>query len=452
MYRIDPAAEFQEQFSRSVQLASVQEVLSDQEIELVCRTLGYTWRDRIFPPSVTVRSMIFRSLHPNRSIRMMLKDLFALDDRLQTIPAGASWCEARSRLPEELWDRLIDRSTERLNSLAPNPRRYHGRAVYIGDGSTLSMPDEPELVEAFGYADTKHGPSRFPVLRITFVTHAGSQAACAYRLGPYRTGEDAQLHAIWHKIPSGAIFLCDRKFSSFYNLSKLGQRDIGAISELHQRRDPQKLIAAGRKIGRDEWIVPLDLAPQLRKRYADPSLPEELPVRLIRVRYRHGKKRCEKWLVTTLLDRNGYSRASIIRLYRRRWGIETRIGSLKTTLEISVLRSKTVKGIEYEVAATVLAHNVVWTLIHQAAKQTHTPADRISFLGAIDTIVAFSPRLRMASPVERDGLYQRMLNDIGNDINPYRPDRVEPRLVKRDRRRYGFLKVPREQARQECLS
>lgn len=452
MCDIDTSAEFQQQFCRSVQLASVQEVLTDQEIESVCRTLGYTWRDRIFPPSVTVRSMIFRSLHPNKSIRMMLKDLFALDDRLETVPAGASWCEARSRLPQELWMRLLERSTERLNSLAPKQGRYHGRPVYIGDGSTLSMPDEPELVEVFGYAPTKHGPSRFPVGRITFLTHAGSQAACVYRLGPYRTGENAQLHAMWHKIPSGAIFLCDRKFSSFYDLSKLVQRDIGVISELHQRRDPQKLIAAGRKIGRDEWIVPLELGPQLRKQYADPSLPEELPVRLIRVRYRRGKKRCEKWLVTTLLDRKRYSRSSIIRLYRRRWGIETRIGSLKTTLEMSVLRSKTVKGIEYEVAATVLAHNVVWTLIHQAAKQTDTPADRISFLGAIDTIVAFSPRLRMASPRERARLYGRMLNDIGNDTNPYRPDRVEPRLVKRDTRRYGFLKVPREQARRECLS
>jgi hypothetical protein len=38
---------------------------------------------------------------------------------------------------------------------------------------------------------------------------------------------------------------------------------------------------------------------------------------------------------------------------------------------MNVLQSKKAKNVYYEVAATVLAHNLVWTLIHQAAQLTN---------------------------------------------------------------------------------
>lgn len=450
MYRIDPSPKSDKQFSRSVQMAALQELLTDEEIDIVCRQLGHKWRKRVFTPPVTVLSMVYRRLHPDKSIRATLADMAAGDDRIEQAPADTSWCEARSRLPEGLWARLIDDSTRRLEDLAGQEYLYFGRSVYLVDGSTVSMPDTLELASAFGYADTKHGPSRFPVARITFITHAGTEAVFDYRLGRYRTAEDSQFHAMWDRLPSGCICIFDRKFCSFYDLAKLQQGRIDVISPLHQRRDPHKLIAEGTKIGKNEWLIWLDLAPQLRKRYNDPSLPKRLRVRLIRVRFLRNGKRKEMWLVTTLLDSRLYSRRSIIKLYGSRWGIETRIGSLKTTLEMNVLPSKTDKGVRYDVAATILAHNLVWTLIHQAAQETETPADRISFAGAIQTILAYSTTLRGAPAEQRPVIYNQMLHNIARQTNPHRPGRIEPRLIKRQRKRYGFLKVSREEARQNA--
>lgn len=450
MYRIDPSPRSHQQFSRSVQMVALQELLTDEEIDIICHQLGHRWRERIFTPAVTVLSMVYRRLHPDKSIRATLADMAAGDDRIERTPADTSWCEARSRLPEGLWRRLIDDSTGGLEDAAGQQYLYFGRSVYLVDGSTVSMPDTLELAEAFGYADTKHGPSRFPVARITFITHAGTQAVFDYRLDPYRTGEDAQFHAMWARLPSGCICISDRKFCSFYNLAKLPQRRIDMISPLHQRRDPHKLIAKGTKIGKHEWLVRLDLAPQLRKRYNDPSLPKHLRVRLIHVRFLRNGKRKQMWLVTTLLDPQLYSRRSIIELYGSRWGIETRIGSLKTTLEMNVLPSKTEKGVRYDVATTILAHNLVWTLIHQAAEETDTPAERISFAGAIQTILAYSTTLRGAPAERRQEIYDQMLHNIARQTNPHRPRRIEPRLIKRQRKRYGFLKISRQEARQNA--
>jgi hypothetical protein len=396
--------------------------------------------------------MVYRGLHPDRSIRATLLDLAAGDERLKQPPAGASWCEARDRLPKALWPELIDAGVARLDRLVGQRYRFRGRPVYIADGSTLSMPDAPSLVRTFGYAGNRHGRSRFPIARITFVTRWGAEAVTAYRLGRYRQSEDVQFRALWDAIPGGSICLFDKHFTSFYNLAKLPQRGVDCLGPLYARRDPKRLISQGRRLGKNEWLVPLELSPQLRKKYNDPSLPERLWVRLLRVRFRRGRKKHTLWLVTTLTDVRLYPLKLLAELYRDRWGIETRIGSLKTTLQMNVLRSQTAAHVRSEVAAIVLGHNLVWTLIHQAARETGTPAARISFTGTVQTVLAFSEAIRYAAPAARAAIYRRMLYVIARNVNPDRPGRVEPRLVKRDPVGYCFLMIPRDKARQKCLS
>ena len=437
-------------FPPTAQVAALQAFLSDAEIGTICRQLGYTWRHRLLPPGVTVRSLVYRSLHPDRSIAAVVADLAAAGAVPDATPSAPAWCQARDRLPADVWPHLLARSVARLRHLAGADHLVFGRPLYVFDGSTISMPDTPDLVQAFGYANTKHGLSRFPVARFATLLLAGVEAVCAWRLDPYRTSEDAQFHRLWHALPDGCICLFDKYLASFYNLAKLRGRRIDVVTRLHQRRRPDRLIAAGRRLGKDQWLVTLDLGRQLRRRYDDPSLPERLAVRLIRVTFRHGGKRHRVWLVTTLLAPRRYPRAAVVDLYRRRWGIETRLATLKTTLALNVLRSKTRRGVAHEVAATVLAHNLVWTLIHQAARQTDTPADRISFADAVKTVLAFSTALRHVSPARRRSLYRLMLRQIVRRRNRHRPGRTEPRLIKREPVRYAYLRIPRDEARRNA--
>ena len=452
MYRIDKPAGSHPGFPHGIQVAALSELLGDKEIELVCRHLGHTWRDRIFTPGVTVRSMVHRALNPDKSIRAVLTDLAVADDRIRRTPADASWCEARARLPQKVWAQLLQHSVSRLKHLSAGQFLYQHRPVFLIDGSTLSMPDTPELVEHFGYSGSRHGSSRFPVGRITFVVLAGADCVCDYRLADWRTSETEQFHQMWGRIPSGAVCIFDRHFSSFYNFAKLRQRRIDCISRLHQQRDPGELIAHGKRLGRNDWMVWLDLMPHRRKKYNDPTLPQRLRVRLIRQKFfRKGKPKLT-WLVTTLLDARRYSKKEIGKLYSSRWGIETRIAELKTTLQMNVLRSKRVLGVRCEVAATVLAYNLLRTVIHQAAAQGRTPVGRISFASAIKIVLAYSLPLRIVPPRERQKVYAQMLSDIAHCRNPARPGRVEPRLLKRDGRKYPWLRIPRALAREQCLS
>lgn len=182
--------------------------------------------------------------------------------------------------------------------------------------------------------------------------------------------------------------------------------------------------------------VRLDLRPHRRKKYDAPTLPQRLGVRLIRLKFFRNGNPKRIWLVTTLLDARRHSARQIGKLYRRRWEIETRISELKTTLKMNVLRSKGVLAVRYDVAATILAYNLLRTVIHQAARQNETPPDRISFASAIKMVLVYSLPLRTAQPTERHEVYAQMLSDIAHCRNPARPDRVEPRLIKRDGKKY----------------
>lgn len=430
----------------TIDLAALQTHLTDDEIETICLELGHRWRVRIFTPPVTVRSIVYRGLHPDKAIEAVMIEM-AANAPLTDPPTDTAWCSARNRLPEAVLDQLVKRSAQRLIDRFGGDYLYWGRPVYRFDGTTVSMPDTPELVDHFGYANTKHGLSRFPDARVGVWIAAGSEAICDLRIDPYRTSEIAQLRASWDCLPRRAICVYDVKFSNFYDLAKLRQRRVDVITPLHQRRDANKLIAAGRKIGRNQGLVPLKLSPKLRKDYDDPSLPQTLWVRLIHVRLRGKNRRRSLWLVTTLLNPQRYDARTIAALYRDRWTIETRIGMFKVTLAAKVLRSRTVDGVRKELLGRALAYNLVCTVIHDAAAEADVKADRISFIDAARTIITYSPALRGHRGPARQAIYRHMLTAIATHINPDRPDRKEPRLVKRELRRYGFWKEPRAKAK-----
>ena len=158
MYSIDKSTESQQEFRQALQAPVLGELLTDAEIETVCAELGHVWRNRQLPPAVTLRSMVYRGLHPDRTISHIV-DHLAAHGEVSPCLTDSAWCQARSRLPETLCHEMIVRSADRLRDLAGKQHLWRGRLVFRVDGSTLSMPDEPDLVKAFGYAAGKYGPS-----------------------------------------------------------------------------------------------------------------------------------------------------------------------------------------------------------------------------------------------------------------------------------------------------
>ena len=64
-------------------------------------------------------------------------------------------------------------------------------------------------------------------------------------------------------------------------------------------------------------------------------------------------------MVTTLLDAAHYPALELAKLYGQRWQIETQLRHLKQTLHMDMLRTKTVAGVQKELAMFALVYNLV---------------------------------------------------------------------------------------------
>jgi len=84
----------------------------------------------------------------------------------------------------------------------------------------------------------------------------------------------------------------------------------------------------------------------------------------------------------------------------------------------------------------------------QAAVPAKVRPEQLSFQGALHAINAFLPKLQAArSEAEVSRLWQRLLALIGRRRVGNRPDRYEPRKVKRRPKNFPRLTVPRAEER-----
>ncbi len=437
-----------QQIWQSIQLPALIPYLENWEIRDLLDQANHASRNTVtsFTPVEVVWSMVHRALHPDHSIRNTVEHLASAG--ILITPSG--WCQARSRLPEALLPQLAALCARKTSQQWGRSYEWHGRPVYIGDGTTLSMPDTPELVAAFGYKEGKYGPSRFPSAAAMAILHAGVHVVTDFRLAPNKTAELTLWREMIPGLPKGAVILLDRLFCTIPDITLLQRGGIDMITKLHGRRAPAALIREGRSIGLNEWIVPFHLSATTEKRNTGLHLPETTEVRLIRHNFRHNGKRRTIWIVTTMLDAAVYPKCEIVALYRERWGIETHINYLKTPLAMGILRSHSPAAVRSEVGAILLAHNLIWAFMHETAQQSPQPVVRLSFAGAIKTVLQSAATIRCAPLRRQRGFVVEAMQRLAQLPNEDRPNRIEPRLLKRERNAFAYLRTSRAEARKAC--
>jgi hypothetical protein len=113
------------------------------------------------------------------------------------------------------------------------------------------------------------------------------------------------------------------------------------------------------------------------------------------------------------------------------YNIETNLRHLKQTMGLEVLHCQRLAGVMKELTVFALVYNLVRIVMLEAAKRQGVALDRISFVDAVRWLSTARPGEPLPPLV----------------VNPHRPDRVEPRAVKRRPKPYPLLMKPRRVAR-----
>jgi hypothetical protein len=340
---------------------------------------------------------------------------------------------------------------ERLEQACPKDWLWHGRRVWLGDGSTLTLADTQANQKAYPQPASQKKGLGFPMIRLVALLSLASGAVNGLAWGPYQgkqTGEMALLLRLLERLGPGDVLVADRHYCTYVLLALLLKQGTDAVVRLHAKRKCD--FRKGQRLGPHDHLVRYQRPPRpdwlSEQDYQ--RLPEELEVRELDVTLSRPGFRSERVvLVTTLLDALAYPKAQLGWLYKQRWLVEVDLRGLKQTLQLSHLEVKTPEGVAAELWSHVLGYNLVRKVMAQAAVQAGLQPRQLSLQGALQQLREHWQVLSSGPEPLRVEAGRRLLVALARRRVGRRPGRQEPRAVKRRPRNRPFLQVPRAEAR-----
>jgi hypothetical protein len=438
------------------------DVLSEGIVAQALTATGVVWLDRLYSPLVTLWVFLGQVLSADHSCRAAVARLIAhrlsRGERPCSATTGA-YCQARKRLPEQFFAAIACLVGRALDAKTDSRWLWKGRRVYMFDGTTVSMPDTPQNQAAYPQVYNQKPGLGFPIARIGVITSLACGAIQSLGFCRYAgkgQGEVTLLRQLWGVLRPGNVLLADSLLSNWPGIVLLQERGVDLVSRLnkaHRKADFRR----GKRLGHDDHIVRWHKPTSIRSvdwpTYK--SLPEYVTIREARIRVEQPGFRTKALVVvTTLLDPHETTKDDLATLYRARWNNELDLRSIKSTMQMDVLRCKTPELVRKEVWTHILAYNLIRTIMAQAATRRSVEPRSISFKAALQTLEAFQPLIdyqgcRSAS--FRANLYQQLLDAVALHRVANRPDRFEPRYRKRRSKRYAELKLPRHEAKLAIL-
>ena len=124
------------------------------------------------------------------------------------------------------------------------------------------------------------------------------------------------------------------------------------------------------------------------------------------------------------------------------------IRSIKQTMRMDVLRCKTPEMVRKEFWAHLLAYNLIRGVMAEAAVRHGARPRQLSVQGARQTLEGFRVELGRAGGGAVGELVSATLRAIASHRVGDRPDRAEPRVVKRRPKAYPRMQEPRKEAKE----
>ena len=154
-------------------------------------------------------------------------------------------------------------------------------------------------------------------------------------------------------------------------------------------------------------------------------------------------------MVTTLTDARKYAKSDLVELYHKRWLVELDIRSIKVTMGMDMLCCKSPDMIRKEIWTCLLSYNLIRKMILEAANVSGVPPRQLSFASALQELGSSWAAVLWMSPTQQVWLIEVYLDNLSGYQVGNRPNRIEPRAVKRRPKAQKLLTKPREEARQD---
>jgi len=359
------------------------------------------------------------------------------------------YCRARNKLSEAALRDVSREVAAEMQEQARDEWLWKGRQAKLVDGFTFTMPDTPENQAEFPSPKSQKTGVGLPIARAVAILSLATACAMDLAIGPYagkETGETALLRQLLGSFNPDDVAVMDRYYCSFMMIALLLGRNVDVCTRMHQKRHVD--FRRGRRLGKYDHII-VWTKPQ-RPTWMDQAtydtIPERMELREIRYRIvQPGYRTSTITIATTLTDAEVTSKEDIAELYGFRWNSELDIRSIKQSLNLAHVRSKSPEMVRKELWTTMLGYNLIRTTAAAAAVLHNKQPRQISFTTTCQYVLAswtlLSNDLIAADLVQ--SYCRRMLSQIAECEVAHRPGRLEPRVIKRRRHGYKLMQEPR---------
>lgn len=375
-----------------------------------------------------------------------------LSQRLRSENTSA-YVQGRQRLPVSLLQQAWQMVAEEAEAIAGQAGRWQGLAVRLLDGTTFTLPAKGDIPAEYREVHNRFGPVEWIKVRAILACDYFSQVTVGLEERTFHSAETDMVPALLAQDrQKGALYLADQLYGIYRVVQAITgsghhallRMQAGHARALLKRQDDKRPLQSGES-RRVVWSPSRHDQP-----FADwPAEP--IVGRLIYWRIEEaGYRPTELYLFTTLLDEDSYASEALYTLYRQRWNVELRLRHLKSDLELDFFAVCSVQMFRKELAAGILAYNLICILLLQAAMRQQLRPAELSFKKCLRRILDV---LTMGVPkwvYQETTVADYLLDRLGRCRLPQQPNKVkhEPRALRFKGRSYPTFRGSRQAARE----
>jgi hypothetical protein len=315
---------------------------------------------------------------------------------------------ARKRMPLEVAEVVCDEVFTKLTASEPGQELLS--RLFLLDGSSMRTAHTPSLVAAYPPGSNLKGESHWPVIRVLMAYQASSGLVARPCWGPMygdnAVSEQALTKPLVERLPKGSAVMADINFGVFSVAWDLKQSGCDMLLRLQYGR-VRNIAGGSLPPANSERLV--EWRPSRDDRRAHPELPKDAVIRgrlIVTQIVKEGGKIGELYLFTTLEE----PREMLVELYRRRWDVELDIRSLKKTLRMHSLSSKSPQGTHKELLLATAGYNLVRSVMVATARQANLKPRQLSFSMVQAVVMTALPRLATTTDAAQwEKEYQQLL-------------------------------------------
>lgn len=360
----------------------------------------------------------------------------------------SSITKGRKKISWKLFEDILTDAVDLAYDVWPKSNQYQwqGRDVFAFDGSKFLLPATEKIRLKFDPNSglETNGKGHYPQCHVTTVYDVFRRIPLARTVAPVSCSEREAALQLFEKLPSKGLLLFDKGYPGFEFFDKLNKTYNGDYLFRSPARSTFLPVIKFIKSKRKEQII--QLAPpsyyskKINTEESEHQKITPITLRVIRLQSPDGSLSV---LLTSLLDTRKYPLKKIIRLYQRRWEIETFYRHEKCYMKLEDFHSKSINGILQEMYASLIISIITASLMTLATGEKKMEKKqesekkkcekRIHFKNAVMTFSTGVSLLVARDPERAILLLHDLLKEIRQVIY-YKPiinRKTQPRISKK---------------------